>query len=644
MCGIVGIVGHEGLLPPWRDCLPRLTDLLRHRGPDGAGIYADSHAALGHRRLAIIDLETGGQPLRNEDGSIHAVVNGEIYNFKALRAELIAGGHVFVTAGDAECVVHAYEAFGDTFVERIDGMFALAVWDGRRRRLVLARDRLGEKPLYYAVDESRIVFASELKSILAAPGVPRELSIEALADYLTFGFIPSPRTIFRDIRKLSPGEMLVWENGRATISTYWDLRHRGWSAGSADEAASDMWHALTGSTRSRLVADVPVGAFLSGGVDSGAVVAAMSQLCRRQITAITCGFEERGFDERAAARRTATRLGLDHREAKVRPDAAGIVDELAWHFDEPFSDASAIPMWYLCRLARGSVKVALSGDGGDELLAGYRRYRFDQYEDRIRALLPSGLRGPIFGGMARCWPSAAWLPRPLRAGRTLENLAGSAANGHARSIATMQPQQVKSLLQSELTGRDWTYDPLARARQLYARCDAPDHLSKCQYVDIKLGLGDGILTKVDRTSMAHGLEVRAPMLDHRFAEAAWRIAPRLRLRGRHGKAPLRDALARHVDPRLAGQIKAGFDVPLDAWFRGPLRERFEDRLLASGARLHDWLCPGAIGRMWRRHESGHANHGAIAWRLLMLDAWVERILGGARQIRTPATRLVCIPA
>lgn len=642
MCGIVGIVNHLGLAHVERDSLPRLANLLRHRGPDEAGHYLDSHAALGHRRLSIIDLETGRQPLQNENGTIRAVVNGEIYNFHDLRDQLIGLGHTFRTASDSECVVHAYESFGERCVERLDGMFAIAVWDAPRRTLLLARDRLGEKPLYFYVDDRRILFASELKPILAAPGVPREMSVDALLDFLTYGFIPSPGTIFRDIRKLSPGEMLVWRDGRAVVKTYWDLHHRGWTAQTINEAASDVWHSLKRATRARLVADVPVGAFLSGGVDSGAVLGAMSQLSRKPVTALTCGFDERGFDEREAAGETARLLGADHRVEHVQPDAADVVDRLAWHFDEPFADASAIPLYYLSRHARRFVKVALSGDGGDEVLAGYRRYRFDCREEAIRARLPAGLRR-LCGGLARRYPQSARLPRPLRARRTLENLASDPATAHARSIATLPPHEALRLVQPDLLGPAACHDPLERARLLYLRCDAPDHLSKCQYVDIKLGLGDGILTKVDRASMAHGLEVRAPMLDHHFVEAAWRIAPRLRWRGRQGKLPLRHAVARQLNQRLAERAKTGFEVPLDAWFRGPLRERFEDRLLSPGAQLHDWICPGAIRNLWKRHQGGHANGGAIAWRLLMLDAWAGEILGGTRQIYTPATRAVCIP-
>jgi len=631
MCGIAGIVEQGAIDLDARSALGEMLDRLRHRGPDDSGMHISPDIALGHRRLSVIDLTTGRQPITNETGTVWVVVNGEIYNFVELREALIGRGHGFRTGSDAECVVHLYEEHGPAFVEHLSGMFALAIWDARDRRLVLARDRLGVKPLYYAVADSRLVFASELKAVLAAPHIATDIDPTAMVDYLTYGYIPSPKTIFKQCRKLEPGHLLEFHDGRWAIRRYWDLQHRGWDERSTDEIACDVWQRLKQATRSRLVADVPVGAFLSGGLDSSAVASAMSQMSPDPIVTVTCGFREKGFDERQPARQLAARIGAEHHDGLVLPDAANIVDTLAWYFDEPFADASAVPTYYLSQLARRFVTVALSGDGGDETMAGYRRYRFDQYEDALRRWVPDGIRRTLVGRIASVCPEGPWVPRPLRAGATLRNVAVDAATAHGLSVATLHPSEALSLLHPDLAREVRDYDPLDHVRRHFDRCDAPDLLSKCQYVDIRLGLGDGILTKVDRASMAHALEVRSPMLDYRFVESVWRIPPRHRIKGRHGKIPLRRAVLHHVGEETARRAKAGFEVPLDAWFRGPLRERFGDRLLHIGSESHACLSPRETGAVWRRHVSGRRDCGPTLWKLIMFDAWCDRIWALARQ-------------
>ncbi len=648
MCGIAGIVEQSGIDLQARSALAEMLDRLRHRGPDDSGMHLSPDIALGHRRLSIIDLATGRQPLANETGSVWVVVNGEIYNFVELREELIARGHCFRTASDAECVVHLYEEHGPAFVERLNGMFALALWDARDRRLLLARDRLGVKPLYYAIADGRVVFASELKALLAAPNVAADIDPTAMVDYLTFGYIPSPKTIFKQCRKLEPGHLLEFHDGRHAVRRYWELRHRGWDDHATDEIAADVWQRLKQATRSRLVADVPVGAFLSGGLDSSAVASAMSQMSSDPIVTVTCGFREKGFDEREPARALAERIGAEHHDGLVRPDAAGIVDTLAWHFDEPFADASAVPTYYLSQLARRFVTVALSGDGGDETMAGYRRYRFDRYEDAMRRWVPDGIGRTLVGRIASICPQGPWVPRPLRAAATLRNVAVDAATAHGLSVATLHPSEALALIHPDMRREVAGYDPLDHVRRHFHRCDAPDLLSKCQYVDIRLGLGDGILTKVDRASMAHALEVRSPMLDYRFVESVWRIPPRRRIRGRHGKIPLRRAVLHHVGEDAARRPKAGFEVPLDAWFRGPLRERFGDRLLQIGADAHACLSRREIGAVWQRHLSGRRDCGPTLWKLIMFDAWCGRILSLPRRTSAatpPAAEeaAACIP-
>lgn len=624
MCGIAGIAGHRRIDVDHRIALGAMLDRLTHRGPDDTGDYLTEHVALGHRRLSIIDLETGRQPLSNEDGSVWLVANGEIYNFLDLRDDLLARGHRFRTTSDSECIVHLYEEYGVACVERLSGMFALAIWDEPHRRLLLARDRLGVKPLYYQVDDDRLIFASERKAIAAAPDVSRELDPTALLDYLTFGYIPSPGTIDKHCRKLPPAHRLVFEEGHVRIQRYWDLHHRGRDEQTLEESAAGLWHALKQATRPRLLADVSIGAFLSGGLDSAAVTAAMTQLARDEILTLSCGFDEQGFDERQPAADTAAKLHTHHLETCVKPDAACILDTLAWHFDEPFADASAIPTYYLSQQARRFVTVALSGDGGDEILAGYRRYRFDQYEQWFRRWVPGRAGRGMLARIASIYPERAWIPQSLRAAATLRNLSVDAPTAHGLSIATMNPWEARALLAPSLRDHLRDYDPLDHVRRHYARCDAPDHLSRCQYTDICLGLGDGILTKVDRASMAHGLEVRSPMLDHCFVESAWRIPPEYRIQRQRGKAVLRHAVARVIDPIAADRVKRGFEVPLDDWFKGPLRGPFQDRVLPTGSSLHAWFSPGAIRDTWDRHISGRARCGATLWKLIMLDAWLAR--------------------
>jgi asparagine synthase (glutamine-hydrolysing) len=508
-------------------------------------------------------------------------------------------------------------------------MFALAVWNERAGEGLLARDRLGVKPLYYHVDGRRLVFGSELRAILAAPGVPRQVDPAALLDYLVLGFIPAPRTIFRGICKLPAGSLLRFRAGRAEVRSWWDLNHRGWLDGGIDVAADALWERLLEATRLRMIADVPLGAFLSGGLDSAAVAAAMCRQGRGPVCSLTCGFDEPGFDERTPGRETARVLATHHEEMRVRPEVDRLTDLMAGVFDEPFADASAIPMYHLSQEARRRVTVALSGDGGDEVLAGYRRYRFDRYEETVRRTVPRAVRRAVFGRLGGAWPSRRWMPRALRAGATLRNLAADGAAGHAQSIATMRPEIAVGLLRPDLAEALGGYDPLEQARALYARSDAPDHLSRCQYTDIRLGLAEGILTKVDRASMAHALEVRSPLLDYRLVELAWTIQPGLRLRGMRGKWPLRHAVCRHVAPSLSRRPKHGFEVPLDAWFRGPLGNRFQDEVLSPGAAIERWIEPAAARAVWDDHAGGRRDLGPALWKLAMLEAWARRYLAGA---------------
>jgi len=639
MCGIAGIAGQHALAFDGRARLARMMALLRHRGPDDEGVWASANVALGHRRLSIIDLHSGRQPIANEDGRIQTIVNGEIYNFRELRDALIQKGHSFRSGSDAEVVVHLYEEHGEAFLDHLNGMFAIALWDERQRKLILARDRLGLKPLYFASLNGGVVFGSELKAVVAGLGDHHEPDIDlpALHDYLTFGFISAPCTIFKDVCKLAPGEMLTWQNQRITTRRWWDLHFHEYHDDDEATITSQLWHEVKTATRARTMADVPLGAFLSGGVDSTSVVACMvdSHSSNQPIKTITCGFDQRDHDETSAAQQTAALLGTNHQQRRAQLDMLPLVDRLAWHFDEPFADASALPLYLICETARRDITVALSGDGGDEVLAGYRRYAFDAFENKLRDAIPNRWHRRV-GAIGRSWPRHPMMPRFLRAGATLSNVALDAATAHGRSVATIMPEAARGLFTNDAQLALHDYDPLQRVRDLYAACDAPDAVRKCQYVDIRLGLGDGILTKVDRASMAHGLEVRAPLLDYRLVEYAWGIKPaHLRERG-HGKAPLRRAVASRLNPEIAWRTKSGFDVPLDAWFRKkPSWAR--DRLFDSNSTLSAIIQPQQVEELWNRHQAGQRNIGHVLWRLLMLQSWAERFLSAEMKgVSSPA--------
>lgn len=624
MCGIAGLVRFGGLAPDERDAGAAMAATLRHRGPDDIGACVDDYSSLGHARLSIIDIEAGHQPMANEDGTVQVVFNGEIYNHKTLAAGLRDRGHVLATRCDTEVIAHLYEDEGEAFVHQLNGMFAIAIWDARRRRLVLVRDRMGIKPLYWYADGRRIVFGSELKAILAAPMVPREVDPRAIKDYLTFGHVPAPLTIYRGIWKLEPGCMLVATAAGAWQTRYWDIPF-GSDAEILDGHAATQAFAelLDDSVHARLEADVPLGAFLSGGVDSAAVVASMCSRAAGPVLTHTVGFDESGHDERDKARRVATQLGTDHREVLVRADAICAAERLAYHFDEPFASPSAVPALYLAEATRQRVTVALAGDGPDEMLAGYRRYRFDLSESLARAIAPAWLRRGTLGVAGWLYPKADWLPRPLRAKRTLQNLATDHATGHLRSIALAAGELPGLLLAGDVAADAAGHDPFARGRELFARCAASTLLDRFLYLDMKTLLADEILTKVDRTSMAVGLEVRVPMLDHRLVELATRLSAAAKLGNGEGKAILRKIVGRRLGTSCGRTPKHGFDVPTDVWFRGPLRERLYDTVLSRSSACRDWIDMNAADRLVRHHLSGAGNHGWTLWTLLTLEQWAD---------------------
>lgn len=628
MCGIAGKYSLNSE-PVKRALLAEMTRSLSHRGPDGEGLYVNGSVGLGHRRLSIIDLDGGAQPIANEDGSVWVIFNGEIYNFRELRTGLQSRGHRFATKTDTEVIVHLYEEVGDDCVHALAGMFAFALWDVRRQRLLLARDRLGKKPLFYAHRPGRfIAFGSELKAVLADPDVPRELDLEALDRYLSLLYVPAPATIFRDVRKLPAGHLLVAGSEGVRVRQYWDVQVREAPRRQAQDVAEELLALLTEAVRARLVSDVPLGAFLSGGLDSSTVVALMAQASDRPVVTASVGFREAEYDERPSARLVAERFGCDARESEITPDIQALLPKLAWHFDEPFADSSAVPMYYVSGMARQHVTVALSGDGGDELLAGYSRHFWDRWEARARRF---GQPRGVVRALAKIWPSTA----PGK--NALIHLALSADHACARkhSAELFRNGEKRALYSDEMAAMSDRFDALAMHRLYFNQAPASDPLNRSLYVDLKTYLADDILVKVDRMSMAHGLEVRAPFLDHRVVEFIAALPSELKLRHRTTKFVLREAMRSFLPPEVLFKPKHGFEAPIGRWLRRELRESVEDILFSTRARQRGLFDPRAVRRLWADHLEGISNAGHRLWILLMLELWLQMFMDQPVQAVAP---------
>ncbi|TVR83929.1 MAG: amidotransferase 1, exosortase A system-associated [Rhodospirillales bacterium] len=628
MCGFVGIVDRNGTRAVDNELLHRMNGRLAHRGPDGAGVHVVPGIGLGHRRLAIIDLAGGHQPLFNEDGRVVVVYNGEIYNFQDLAEDLIRRGHTFRTRCDTEVIVHAWEEWGEACVERFRGMFAFALWDENRQSLFLARDRLGIKPLYYAIlPDGYLIFASELKALLCHPGFSRDIDPEAVEDYFAYGYVPDPKTIYRTAHKLAPGHVLSVQRGGGVVRPrrYWDVAFSGDLLGNERDLGPELVDRLREAVKLRLIAEVPLGAFLSGGVDSSAVVALMAGLSERPVVTCSIGFGERDYDESDYAVLLAERYGTDHNTRRVDPADFDLLDQLADVYDEPFADSSALPTYQVCALGRSRVTVALSGDGGDELFAGYRRHRWHHYEETLRSRLPQSLRGPIFGLLGTVYPKADWAPKVLRAKSTLEALARDSVGAYFHSVSVVPDGVRQRLLSRDLQAELAGYHAAEVLRAPMARARAADPVARVQYADLMTYLPGDILTKVDRASMAHGLEVRVPILDHKFVEWGARLPAARRLRGREGKALFKKALEPLIPDSILYRQKMGFAVPLAQWFRGPLRGRLRD--LLSGAAVADsgMIDQTFVHQALQEHERGIRDHSSSLWSVLMFASFMERV-------------------
>jgi asparagine synthase (glutamine-hydrolysing) len=628
MCGIVGLFDLRGRRDFDRALVHRMNESQFHRGPDEGGLHLESGVGLGHRRLSIIDLSGGHQPLFNEDDSVVVVYNGEIYNFPELFRELEAAGHRFRTHCDTEAIVHAWEEWGEACVERFRGMFAFALWDRNRQVLFLARDRLGIKPLFYAeLPDGSLIFGSELKALYAHPELPRELDPRSVEDYFGYGYVPEPRTILRHAFKLPPGHYLkvTREGGLRSPVEYWDVPFRTAPVASAAAAGEELMERLREAVRIRLVAEVPLGAFLSGGVDSSAVVALMAGLSRKPVNTCSISFGDPKFNESDFARQVAERYRTNHSVEQVDPDDFGLVQRLADLYDEPYADSSAMPTYRVCELAKKRVTVALSGDGGDENLAGYRRYRWHTYEERLRSLLPLGLRRPLFGTLGRLYPKLDWAPRIFRAKSTLQGLARDTVEGYFHSVSVLHDEMRQRLFSAGFRRELQGYRAIEPLRAHAARAPTDHPLSLVQYLDMKTYLVGDILTKVDRASMAHALEVRVPILDHKVIEWISSLPPELKLRGREGKYLFKKALEPMLPHDILYRPKMGFGVPLVHWFRGPLRQTVREAVLGPALEATGMFERRYLEHLVDQHQSGVRDYAYPLWSLLMFEAFLRRM-------------------
>jgi asparagine synthase (glutamine-hydrolysing) len=635
MCGIAGIIYADRHRSVEAGLLKAMGDAIAHRGPDAEGFWTEPGVGLAHRRLSIIDLEGGDQPIGNEDGSIQVIFNGEIYNYQELRRGLEARGHQFRTRSDTEVLVHLYEEQGADLVERLRGMFAFALWDQTRRELVLARDRLGLKPLYIYRDVEKLVFGSEIKAILACPGVSRAIDPAAVEDYLAYGMVPGSRTIFQAIEKLPPAHVLVSRSGTLTAPArrYWRLRTEPDAGPTVEEWQEAIRAKLAETTRRHLIADVPVGAFLSGGIDSSILVAQTAGVTQGPLQTFSMGFAEERYSELPHARQVADRFATQHTEEIVTPDAVSLIDELTHYFDEPFADSSAIPTFLVARLASRSVKVVLSGDGGDEAFGGYARYAHDLREAAVRRRLPSWFRRAALGPLARAWPKADWLPRPLRAKTALSNLALDAAGAYANTLMLCRPPLRRRLMAPDLAAALDGHAPERVIREGYATAPVDDALAGMIAADVAAILPDDFLVKVDRASMAHGLEVRPPLLDHEVMELAAGIPSRWKIHRGQTKWILKQAVRESLPESILQRPKQGFEIPIDAWLRGPLRPMFEAAVLDRDARVVELIDQDVARRIYQSHRAGIGRQGNTLWSLLVLSRWAERYLRPARPDR-----------
>ncbi len=626
MCGIVGIFDLNGKREINRELLHVMNESQFHRGPDEGGLHIEPGLGLGHRRLSIIDLSSGQQPMHSADGNVVLTYNGEVYNFPELRKELEALGYIFKTHCDTEVIVYAWQAWGEDCVLRLRGMFAFAIWDRDKQTLFLARDRLGIKPLFYSqLKNGQFIFSSELKALKAHPDLPKEMDPTAIEDYFGFGYIPDPKTIYKEVYKLEPGYCLALKRGNPQYQPrqYWDVHFETKNQGTEQELSAELIARLREAVDIRTVADVPLGAFLSGGVDSSAIVAMMAGLSEDPVNTCSISFGDPKFNESQFAAKVAEQYHTKHRVEQVDPDDFSLVGRLAGIYDEPYADSSALPTYRVCELAKKQATVVLSGDGGDENLAGYRRYRWHTYEDRMRSIMPDAIRKPLFGLMGNVYPKADWAPKIFRAKSTFESIARDSIEGYFHSVSVNSNAIRSSLFSEQLKSDLQGYQAVDVFRRHMQNAPREDAQSLVQYLDIKTYLPGDILTKVDRASMAHSLEVRVPLLDHELVDWIAKLPPDLKLHKKEGKYLFKKGLEPYLPNDILYRPKMGFGVPLASWFRGALKDQVQTSLLGETMQGCGLFDQKFLTKVVDQHQSGLRDYSTTIWSLLMFESFFQ---------------------
>ena len=633
MCGIAGIYNFATEKTVDSLLIKKMCSELVHRGPDDEGIYCKDNIGLGHRRLSIIDLGGGHQPMANEDGSVWIVFNGEIYNFQELKEELLLKGHSFKTHCDTETIIHLYEEEGEECVRKLRGMFAFAIWDEKKKKLFLARERIGKKPLHYTVFDGKILFASEIKAILQDPSVRRRIDHEALHDYLSLLYVPAPKTMFEGIQKLPAGHYLVCDKEGVKLTKYWDIDFSRTVADSEEALKEELYNKLKEAVKIRLISDVPLGAFLSGGIDSSSVVSLMSELEDKPVVTNSIGFSVKAFDELKYASLLSKRYSTEHHEYVVEPKALEILDKLVWAYDEPFGDASSIPTYYVSKMARQNVTVALSGDGGDENFAGYNRYMYSDALVRLQKVLPGFVKAgaKAVSSSLSSKDSGAWI---RKINNKLQELYLSPFEMYFKMISIYKEEEKALLYSGALKEKMKYYDSRDNFRRIFDSCPSPDYISKLQYLDIKTYLCDDILVKVDRASMAVSLEVRAPMLDHKFMEFVATIPAGLKARHQKGKYIFKKAMSRNIPSEILNRSKMGFDIPMTHWLRTNLKNLVEAELFAKDGIIAELFDLEYVKKMWEIVQYANlkgfrkTDFSYRIWLLFIFSRWHKKYILG----------------
>ncbi len=613
--------------PVSTELLKTMCDTVSYRGPDDSGVYTDGHLGLGHRRLSILDLsELGHQPMASKDKSIWITYNGEVYNYKLLKKDLMVKGYTFESHCDTEVIIYLYQEYGEDCLKYLRGMFAFAIWDSNKNMLCLARDRIGKKPLFYYFDGKTFLFASEIKSILEDQSLKREINFDAFYDYFKYLYVPDPKTIYKNIHKLEPGHYMICTKDGIRKKEYWDISFSKQSNLNEIDISDELLNILDESVKLRMISDVPLGAFLSGGIDSSGIVALMARQQKKQVTTCSIGFDSRDYDEVRYARMIAKQYCTDHHEFTVKENTEEILNKLAFHFDEPFADASSVPTYYVSKVARQSVTVALSGDGGDENFAGYEKYYIDDIENRIRKRIPRLIRKSVLPYLSDLFSMGNHTKK--QKGKTLlKTLSHESDYGFFLTNTEFDDQLWKDLINDDTKRQIGDYDPFTVTEYYYNKADTDNHLSKILYTDLKTYLPGDILVKVDRMSMANSLEVRAPILDHNVIEFAANIPPNLKYNRGEKKYILKQSFKQILPKEIMYRRKMGFSVPLALWFREELKEFTSRNLLSRDAGVNNFFDRDILERIWNLHQARTRNYSTILWSLLMFELWYKEFIG-----------------